>query len=119
MSITEADGYADLGMWGDACEALDALPVEVRTVPRALRVRLRCCPPLGAWGLGEHVAGLLRDGNRFDRACSAGFYHANARRLLQAGDRKGAGEMIKVAVETFPECRRLMLLDAQLVAEVV
>lgn len=118
VTITEAEGYADLGMWRDACEALEALSSEVRATPRALRVRLRCCPPLGAWGIGEHVAGLLRDGSRCDKACAAGFYHANARRLLKAGDRRGAGESIKAAMEAFPECRRLMLLDAQLVAEV-
>ena len=116
--ITEAEGYADLGMWSEACEALEALSPEAKATPLALRVRLRCCPPLGAWSLGEHVAGLLRDGNRCDRACAAGFYHAHARRLLKAGDRQRATEAIQAAVEAFPECRRLMLLDAQLVAEV-
>ena len=52
---TEAEGFADLGLWQEAWEALEALPAEDRATPAALRVRLRCCPGVGAWDIGEHL----------------------------------------------------------------
>ena len=117
VTITEVEGFADLGMFREAWEAMEELPPDHRTDPHALRIRLRCCPPVGAWDIGEHVAGLLRDGERLDKACAAGFYHANARRLLETGNRQGAADNIKAAVATFPECREIILLDPELAAE--
>ena len=117
MTISEAEGFADLGLWQEAWEALEELSADQRATPAALRVRLCCCPARGAWEIGENVAGLLRDGDRLDKACVAGFYHANARRLLEAGNRQGAADSIKAAVDTFPDCREAILLDSILVGE--
>jgi hypothetical protein len=46
-----------------------------------------------------------------DKVCAAEFYHVNARRLLEAGDRNEGAVAVNAAVETFPECREAILLD--------
>lgn len=104
-------------MWQEAWEGLKELPPTRQAARQALRVRLRCCPFMGAWTLGEQVAMLLRSGDIIDRASAAGFYHLNARRLLAAGDREGSKANILAAVETFPECRSALLADSDLGAE--
>ena len=114
VTITEVEGFADLCMWREAWEGLEELPPDQRATPAALRIRLRCCPAVGAWGIGEQVAGLLREGNRSDKACAAGFFHMNARRLVGSGDRTAAAECIKAAVSVFPECRQFILGDQDL-----
>lgn len=51
-SVTEAEGFAELGLWQDAWDLLEGLPAHERSAPAVLRVRLACCPPLkrlGAW----------------------------------------------------------------------
>lgn len=110
VTATEAEGFADLEMWEDAWDALEELPAAERALPAALRVRLRCCPALGAWEIGRHVAGVLRDGAEPDRQAAARFFHAVALKWLAEGDQYAAGEAIKEAVKTWPE-HRLALLD--------
>ncbi|HEY1123975.1 MAG TPA: hypothetical protein VGE67_20315 [Haloferula sp.] len=117
MTVTVAEGYAELRMWREAWEVLDELPPTRRASCQALRVRLKCCPMVGAWKIGEQVAMLLRDGARRDRGSAAAFYHLNARRLLAAGDREGSKVNILAAVDTFPECRTVLLADRELAAE--
>jgi hypothetical protein len=99
------------------CRQLLRKPPTRGASTQALRLRLRCCPLVGAWDIGEQVAMLLREGDRSDKACAAGFYHLNARRLLAAGDRAGAKENVASAIAAFPECRGVMLLDHQLSAD--
>jgi hypothetical protein len=114
VTITEVEGFADLSMWREAWEGLEELPADQRVRPAALRIRLRCCPAVGAWGIGEQVADVLREGNRSDKACAAGFFHMNARRLVGAGDKIAAAECIKAAVTALPECRQFILGDQNL-----
>lgn len=109
-SVTEAEGLAELGLWQEAWDALEALPAEERATPAALRVRLACCPNLGGWEIGRHVADLLKDGHEDDRRAASRFYHALALKWLAEGDRYAAGQAIKAAVKAWPDCR-LELLD--------
>jgi hypothetical protein len=92
-------------MWSEAREALEELPAENRATPPALFVRLRCCPQAGPWEIGEHVAGLLGDGDEVDQAVAGRFYVTNARRLVQVGEKNAAAVSIKAAVETWPDSR--------------
>ncbi len=117
VTIEEAEGLAELQMWEDAWAAMEDLSPDERATPAALRVRLQCCPGMGAWDIGEHVAGLLRDGDDLDRRMAAFFYHADARRLIEAGDRIAAAASIKAAVEMWPDSRKAIMLDPLLVAE--
>lgn len=114
MTLLEAEGLADLGMWQEAWEALEAIPAEERAVPRSLRVRLRCCPALGAWEIGKHVAGVLRDGDPADRATAANFYHQQAVLLAKQQQSNGAKEAVAAAVQTWPDCRITVLDDPAL-----
>lgn len=116
-TVTEAEGLAELGLWEDAWEALEALPAPDRATPQTLRVRLACCPPLGAWEIGRHVADLLRDGTEADRQAAARYFHAVALKWLAEGDRYAAGQAIKEAVKTWPD-HRLAVLDDPRLAEV-
>ena len=87
VTITEAEGLAELELWQDAWDALEDLSAPDRVTPGALRVRLACCPPLAAWDIGRHVAAILREGEEPDRKAAAKFFHAVALKWLSEGDR--------------------------------
>ncbi|MCH7227343.1 hypothetical protein [Haloferula sp. A504] len=112
--LSETEGLADLGLWQDAWDALEALPAEERATPAALRVRLRCCPGVGAWEIGEHLAGVLCDGKDSDRESAAGFYHALAVFHARAGRVEGARDSITAAASAWPDIRAAMLDDPAL-----
>jgi hypothetical protein len=111
MSLTAIEGLADLGMWEDAWLSLDGLNPDERSTPAALRLRLRCCPRMNAWALGEAVAGMLREGPTADRNAAAVFYHANARRLIHAGNLPAAEASVSAAIETWPDYHMAIMLD--------
>jgi hypothetical protein len=119
MSLRCIEGLADLGLWADAWQALADLPPEEKASPAALRMRLRCCPAVGAWVIGEAIARILRGGGTLDRNAAAIFYHAEARRLLDAGDRQAAAASIRAAIETWPDYLMAILLDPKLEAELL
>jgi hypothetical protein len=111
VTLVAAEGFADLGMWQEAWDTLEDLPAEERATPHALHIRLRCCPSLGAWEIGESVASLLRDGSPADRAAAANFYFRRAVLLTNQGRFSGAKEAIATAVEIWPDCRLDVLND--------
>jgi hypothetical protein len=113
-TVTEAEGLAELGLWQDAWDALEALSGDAWKTSEAWRVRLRCCPHLGAWNAGTEIADLLKEGHDPDRETAARFYHALALRWLGEGDRYAAGLAIKAAAKAFPYHRLAMLDDPQL-----
>ncbi|MCH7226766.1 hypothetical protein [Haloferula sp. A504] len=116
--LSEAEGLADLGLWQDAWEALEAFPAEERATPAALRVRLRCCPGVGAWEIGEHLAATLREGKEADRETAAGFYHALAVFHAKAGNRDAAEVAIKCAVDAWADIRVALIEDPVLGEEI-
>lgn len=112
--IAEAEGFAELGLWEDAWQVLEELPAELRTCPAALRVRLRCCPALEAWEIGNHVAILLRDGVALDRKYAARFFHEVAKAHVRHGRIDEARDAVAAAVDCWPDIR-LALLDCPVV----
>ena len=111
--FTEAQGFAELGLFADAWSLIDDLPPAMRTHPEALRVRLVCCTGLQKWELGEDLARLLGEvGNPLELRETAGKFHlANARHLLRSGCRDAAvGEVLRLA-KCWPEGRVLILDD--------
>lgn len=115
-SITEAEGLAELGLWQDAWEALEELQTPDRALPHALRVRLACCPSLGAWEVGRHIADLLRDGSEADRQAAAQYFHAVDLKWLAEGYCYAAGQAIKEAVKTWRDHRLAVLDDPRFAA---
>jgi len=113
-SVTEAEGLAELGLWQDAWDALEALPAEDRSTPAVLRVRLACCPPLGGWELGKQIADLLREGDDDDRRSAATFFHALAVKWAGEDDRYAAKEAMKAASRAWPKLRLTLLDDPDL-----
>jgi hypothetical protein len=107
MTITEAEGFADLGMWEDAWEALDDAPGHERATPSALRVRLRCCAPLGAWGIGEEVAHLMGHSDKPEDLKMAADFWLDWGRY----DPELAATCITAAISVWPECRAEILDD--------
>jgi hypothetical protein len=79
-----------------------------------LRVRLACCPPLGAWELGKQIADFLREGEEDDSKAAATFFHALATKWLGEGDHYGAKEAMKAASKAWPQLRLTMLDDPEL-----
>jgi hypothetical protein len=99
MNLQTAEGYADLKMWRESWQTLDAMHPLEKGSEAALRVRLRCCGPLGVWAIGEHVANLLRDGDAEDRNEAASFFLDYARTHPEQ-----ARSSIAAARETWPAC---------------
>ncbi|MBB5350221.1 lipopolysaccharide biosynthesis regulator YciM [Haloferula luteola] len=98
----EAEGYAMLGMWHDAWEAIQSLPVEQRSSPEALRIRLRCSQGSQAWKMGVSVAEALEKGSERDREAVARFYSARAHSEVAADRMASARKSIKMACEAWP-----------------
>lgn len=111
---SEAEGFADLGLWNEAWEALEALPADERSAPAALRVRLRCCPGVGAWEIGEHVAGLLRDGSDSDKEVAGRFYHSLAAYHIRSKRVEAAKVAVRDASKVWPDLRESILNDSDL-----
>jgi len=105
-------------LWQDAWDALECLPPEKRADPAAFRVRLRCCPGVGAWEIGEHLALHLADGGEDDRKAVARFRHALAVFHAKAGNREASEKAITQAVEAWPEIRLALLDDPTLSEEI-
>ena len=112
-TITEAEGFSELGMFQAAWDTLEEISPDLRATPEALRVRLACCPALNAWDLAVGIAHLLKEGREPDRQAAARFYHALAMRWLAEGDRYAAGQAIKAAVKAWPDHRLKLLEDPE------
>jgi len=110
--FTEAQGFAELGLFADAWSLIDDLPPPMRTHPDALRVRLMCATGLQKWGLGADLARLLGEfGNPLELREVAGRFHlAHARWHLQAGERTAAREAVRLLAVCWPE-GRIQILD--------
>ncbi|MDB6077634.1 MAG: hypothetical protein JWO82_1381 [Akkermansiaceae bacterium] len=111
MELEAAEGYAELELWREAWQTLDRMDPIEKGQPEALRLRLRCCGPLGAWTIGEHVANILRDGDKDDRQAAARFFLDHAR----AHPGHGSGSLA-AAVETWPPALREINADPELAA---
>ena len=107
--IAEAEGYAELGLWPECWEAVESLPDYLRHARGAIRLRLRCCPALGAWELGEELAISLARGDGQDKKLAAGFWLDWARACPSLGR-----TCVASAIEAWPECEQLILKDALL-----
>ncbi len=101
--MLEADGLADLGIWKEAWEALEALPPVGRATIAALRIRLRCCAGLRLWDLGSDLAARFSEGAASVLASKLHLDHA--RHLLRSGDRPGAIDAIGKAIDACPRAR--------------
>jgi len=111
MTLSEAQGFADLGMWQDAWEAIEALPGSDRATPGVLRLRLRCCAHLDGWGTGSKIAKILEGGAEADRESAARFYLALAAREVTRGGIPLAKDAVCRAVTAWPQIRLAVLDD--------
>lgn len=118
QQITEAQGFAELGLFADAWSLIDDLPPAMRTHPEALRVRQICATGLQKWELGADLARLLGEtGNSLELREVAGRFHlAYARHLLREGRRTESVEQIRLLAICWPEGRVLILDDPGLSA---
>ena len=114
--FTEAEGYAELGMFMEAWECLEDFPAVQRSHPEALRVRLQCCTGLERWELGEDLARIVGEFSnplRF-REVAGRFHLAHARHLAEAGKTTEAKEQVRIMARSWPEGRLTVLDDSTL-----
>jgi len=112
MTLTEAEGYAELGLWQDAWEAIEELPGDLRAGVDSMRLRLRCCSKVGAWDIGAELACLLGEGKPPDRRAAAAFWMALGRECIE--DSETAQACIDAAINAWPNCRSEILDDPEL-----
>lgn len=114
MSIEVAEGFADLGLWQEAWDAIEDLDPDARMSARVWRVRLRCCVALESWDMGETLAELLAQSEEEpDLAVAAGYFHARAVHLVKE-DLAAAKEAVKRACAIWGPARIAVLEDSRL-----
>lgn len=64
--LTQIHGYMDLGMFGDANDAVESLPPEIKATPEVLSLRVEIFRALVSWELMREVAGHLARMNRVE-----------------------------------------------------
>ena len=114
VSIQEAEGFCELGLWKEAWDALDSLPPSAQSTREALRVRLACSPGLDRWDVGTDVAMLLEASATEDRKAAAHFYQVFARESLRDGDQDCAESMALAAIEAWPGAQLDLLNNPEL-----
>ena len=108
--IALADGFASLGLYEDAWEALESLPASERLRPAVLRVRLMICAGLERWELGREIALVIASSYRLEVREAAGRFHlAHAIALCALQDIAGARGVLNALSSVWPEGRLLAL----------
>lgn len=101
--ISQAEGYLELEMFEEAWHAIDGLPSEERTNPRALRVRMFAAFAIGRHEAAEVLARLLSATESPERK-AAGFILSQLAGIhLAAGDEGKARELVKAAIHADPD----------------
>lgn len=114
-TISEARGYAELGLFVDAWDLIESLPPERRVDLGALAVRLLVCAGQGKWEMGAEIVRLIGPGHPLEIREAAGRFHlANARGLCSAGNVDAARQAVKSLAALWPEGRELALCCADL-----
>lgn len=109
-TIMEARGFAELGMYQEAWEAVERLPQTSWTSPQVLAVRLLVCSGLKKWDMGLEFARLVGPVYPREVREAAGRCHlARAEALCAGGDVDGAKEAVKVLMSVWPEGRQAVV----------
>lgn len=111
MTITQAQGYLELGMFSEAIAAIRQLPSDLQTAPAALRIRARSSAALGDWNTANEVADILRHGNEVDREHAACCYQSIAADHFKFGRLEEATNLLRRSISTRPQQRPLILDD--------
>lgn len=111
MTITQAQGLLDLGMFSDALSALRSLPPELQEAGAALRIKARASAALGKWEAAREAADLIRHGNEVDRQEAAACYQSLAAEHFKHGRNDEARNFLKRAIATRPAQREAILDD--------
>ena len=115
--ISEADGFADLGLPLEAWELLETLPPADRMQPAVFAVRLKVCTALEKWELGMELVRLIGPENEYAHRQPAGRFHlARACDLCGAGDVEGARAAVSALSKVWPVGRLLVLVEIRLAA---
>jgi hypothetical protein len=104
--IRAAEGFAFLGLWADAWDALESLPAAKRAQPAVYAVRLTRCTHLKKWELGNELVPTIHHGCLLKEREAAGkFLLAYAGAQCSAGDISGARESVSALAAVWPEGR--------------
>lgn len=106
ITLREAEGFAELGLWQDAWDAIDELPPDERMKPAALRLRLEICSYLEAWEPGSAVAKLLSEGDETDRKAAGCYYRELAKLYIAHGEIDSARVALRDRVSAWPGASR-------------
>src|SRR5688572_7465095 len=105
-AVEQARGYADLGMFVEAWDAVESLPAVDRALPAVLAVRLLVCAGLHRWEMGAEIVRRFSPGLPLDLREAAGRYHlARAESLCAAGSTAAAKETVRELSIVWPEGR--------------
>ena len=114
MTITEAERLADLELWEDAWQALEELPPEERSAPQVIRLRLECAIGLERWNMVKELAGHLAKGGDDDRRAAATTLRVLAGVAIRSREIEAAKELVRLAIEAWPDARRDIIDDPEL-----
>jgi hypothetical protein len=114
-TISEARGYAELGLLTESWELIESLPPERRVDLGALAVRLLVCAGLGKWEMGAEIVKLFGPGHPLELREAAGKFHlARAVALCSSSDLETAHQSVKALSAIWPEGREVALGSPEL-----
>lgn len=103
-TLNGARGYAELGMYQDAWDAVESLPPSLRLTPQAVAVRLLVLAGLEKWEESMEFAKMVTPGFPQEVREAAGRCHlAHAEALCAGGDLNGAKEALRALISIWPE----------------
>ncbi|RYD68707.1 MAG: hypothetical protein EOP83_00200 [Verrucomicrobiaceae bacterium] len=111
---SEAEGFVMLGLYEEAMELVEGLPMEVRSTPSVLRIRLACVMAAKRFDLAQEIARLLAAGSKTDAQFAARVLHELAAIHYLSGKANLAKDVIATAIAAYPEERQSFLDDPHL-----
>jgi len=114
VNTIEAQGLAGRGLWEDASAALDELSPEDQASPEVIRLRLGCAIGLERWNTVKEIAGHLSRGSDEDRKAAAKAFQVLASVAVGSRQIEAAGELVRLALEAWPDTRGDLVDDPEL-----
>lgn len=116
MSVDEAEGFVDLGLYEEAWGTLDNLEPEQRTLPEVIRLRIQCAVGLERWSMVQTLADHLSCGADKDREAAGRAYLLLAIVSTRVRKIEAAKEFVRLAIQAWPKLR-VEIIDDPLLSE--
>lgn len=114
MSLERASACVKKGLWTEAWDALQQLPISERLCHEVFRIRLECSVKLEKWDNAEILIQFLGLENPANQLAVFRYHHASISRFLSLGEIQQAQESLSRALVVWSEGRETLEGDPTL-----